>query len=38
MFFMLDQLQVMQPGDYETILEQELMDVRQRLVERGAKI
>ena len=38
MIFMLDQLQVMQPGDYETILERELQDTRQLLIQRGAKL
>lgn len=38
MLFMLDQLQVMQPGDYESILEKELMDTRQLLIARGAKL
>ena len=38
MLFMIDQLQVMQPGDYETILEKELQDTRQLLIQRGAKI
>lgn len=38
MLFMIDQLQVMQPGNYESILEKELMDTRQLLISRGAKL
>lgn len=38
MLFMLDQLQVMQPGDYESILEAEVEDCANLLRQRGAEI
>lgn len=38
MLFMIDQLQVMQPGDYESILEDVLKDATNLLRQRGAKI
>lgn len=38
MLFMLDQLQVMQPGDYESVLEEVLMDTTQKLKNRGVDI
>jgi len=37
-FFMLDQLQVMLPGDYESILEEVLVDCTHLLRERGVDI
>ena len=37
-FFMLDQLQVMLPGDYESILEEAIDDYAQLLRSRGVKI
>ncbi len=37
-FFMLDQLQVMQPGDYESILEDVLKDAMNLLRQRGVEI
>lgn len=38
MFFMLDQLQVMLPGDYESVLEEVLADCAQLLRNRGVEI
>ena len=37
MFFMLDQLQVMLPGDYESVLEEVLADCAQLLRNRGVE-
>lgn len=36
--FMIDQLKVLQPEDYESILEEVLADCTQRLTNRGVKI
>lgn len=38
MFFMLDQLQVMLPGDYESVLEEVLADCVQLLRNRGVEL
>ena len=38
LFFMLDQLQVMLPGDYESILEEVIIDCAQLLKNRGVEI
>lgn len=37
-FFMIDQLKIMQPGDYQTILEEILKDATNLLRQRGVKI
>lgn len=36
--FMIDQLKIMQPGDYQTILEDELKDAMSLLRQRGVEI
>jgi len=36
--FMLDQLQIMQPGDYKKIMDEVLQDATNRLRQRGVKI
>lgn len=38
MLFMIDQLQVMQPGDYESLLEKEVKDTMDLLRNRGVEI
>jgi len=38
MLYMIDQLQVMLPGKYEDILEEVLMDARDKITERGGNL
>ena len=38
MLFMIDQLQVMLPGKYEEILDEVLLDARDRITERGGNL